>query len=106
MIGIETNADAAAKTYAIQGLSGYSYEDLKLEDFKQTVDGISCTYLLRDKTGLRTYFNEDGVVVLQKTPMTMPLPIHTPMPFIWQPLPIPSDERLYSITRERVMTKC
>ena len=26
----------------------------------------SCTYLLRDKTGLRTYFNEDGVVVLQK----------------------------------------
>lgn len=66
VIGIETNADAAAKTYAIQGLSGYSYEDLKLEDFKQTVDGISCTYLLRDKTGLRTYFNEDGVVVLQK----------------------------------------
>ena len=66
MIGIETSADTAAKTYAIQGLSGYSYEDLKLEDFKQTVDGISCTYLLRDKTGLRTYFNEDGVVVLQK----------------------------------------
>ena len=66
VIGIETSADAAAKTYAIQGLSGYSYEDLKLEDFKQTVDGISCTYLLRDKTGLRTYFNEDGVVVLQK----------------------------------------
>ena len=66
VIGIETNADTAAKTYAIQGLSGYSYEDLKLEDFKQTVDGISCTYLLRDKTGLRTYFNEDGVVVLQK----------------------------------------
>ena len=66
MIGIETSADAAAKTYAIQGLSGYSYEDLKLEDFKRTVDGISCTYLLRDKTGLRTYFNEDGVVVLQK----------------------------------------
>ena len=30
------------------------------------MDGISCTYLLRDKTGLRTYFNEDGVVVLQK----------------------------------------
>ena len=47
---------------------GYSYEDLKLEDFKQTVDGISCTYLLRDKTGLRTYFNEDGVVVLQRRP--------------------------------------
>lgn len=66
VIGIETSADTAAKTYAIQGLSGYSYEDLKLEDFKQTVDGISCTYLLRDKTGLRTYFNEDGVVVLQK----------------------------------------
>ena len=66
VIGIETSADAAAKTYAIQGLSGYSYEDLKLEDFKQTVDGISCTYLLRDKTGLRTYFNEDCVVVLQK----------------------------------------
>ena len=66
VIGIETSADAAAKTYAIQGLSGYSYEDLKLEDFKQTVDGISCTYLLRDKTGLRIYFNEDGVVVLQK----------------------------------------
>ena len=106
MIGIETNADAAAKTYAIQGLSGYSYEDLKLEDFKQTVDGISCTYLLRDKTGLRTYFNEDGVVVLQKDAHDNAIPIHTPMPFIWQPLPIPSDEGLYSTTRERVMTKC
>ena len=30
------------------------------------MDGIQCKYLLRDKTGLRTYFNQDGVVVIQK----------------------------------------
>ena len=65
-IGIETEADDATKTYSIKGLEGYDYDDIKLEDWDKTVDGIACKYLLRDKTGLRTYFNEDGVIVLQK----------------------------------------
>ena len=47
-------------------MKGYNYDDIKLEDWNKTVDGIACKYLLRDKTGLRTYFNENGVVVLQK----------------------------------------
>ena len=51
---------------SIKGLEGYGYEDIKLEDWDKTVDGIACKYLLRDKTGLRTYFNENGVIVLQK----------------------------------------
>ena len=66
VIGIETEADDATKTYSIKGLEGYNYDDIKLEDWDKTVDGIACKYLLRDKTGLRTYFNEDGVIVLQK----------------------------------------
>lgn len=66
MMGIDTTADEASHTYAIAGLSGYDYSDVKLEDWNKEVDGIPCRYLLRDKTGLRTYFNEDGVVVLQK----------------------------------------
>lgn len=66
VIGIETSADASAKTYHITGLSDYSYSDVCLEDFNETVDGVSCRYLLRDKAGMRTYFNADGVVVLQK----------------------------------------
>ena len=65
-IGIETEADDATKTYSIKGLEGYDYDDIKLEDWDKTVDGIACKYLLRDKTGLRTYLNEDGVIVLQK----------------------------------------
>ncbi|MCH5266649.1 MAG: RHS repeat protein, partial [Lachnospiraceae bacterium] len=63
---IETTADTAKKCYPIQGLAGYSYTDVKLEDWDKEVDGIPCRYLLRDRTGLRTYFNKDGVVVLQK----------------------------------------
>lgn len=66
VIHIETEADDATKTYSIKGLEGYDYDDIKLEDWDKTVDGIACKYLLRDKTGLRTYFNEDGVIVLQK----------------------------------------
>ncbi len=66
VIKIETEADDATKTYSIKGLEGYDYDDIKLEDWDKTVDGIACKYLLRDKTGLRTYFNEDGVIVLQK----------------------------------------
>lgn len=66
VINIETQADDAAKSYSIKGLEGYDYDDIKLEDWDKTVDGIACKYLLRDKTGLRTYFNEDGVIVLQK----------------------------------------
>lgn len=66
VINIETKADDAAKSYSIKGLEGYDYDDIKLEDWDKTVDGIACKYLLRDKTGLRTYFNEDGVIVLQK----------------------------------------
>ena len=66
VIYIETEADDATKTYSIKGLEGYDYDDIKLEDWDKTVDGIACKYLLRDKNGLRTYFNEDGVIVLQK----------------------------------------
>lgn len=66
VINIETEADNASQSYHIKGLEGYGYDDIKLEDWDKTVDGIACKYLLRDKTGLRTYFNEDGVVVLQK----------------------------------------
>ncbi len=63
---IATTADAANKSYTITGLKGYNYSDVKLEDWNQNVDGVTCRYLLRDKTGLRTYFNADGVVVMQK----------------------------------------
>lgn len=66
VINIETEADETTKSYRIKGLEGYDYDDIKLEDWDQTVDGIACKYLLRDKTGLRTYFNADGVIVLQK----------------------------------------
>ncbi len=66
VMNIETETDNAGKSYSIKGLEGYGYEDIKLEDWDKTVDGIACKYLLRDKTGLRTYFNENGVVVLQK----------------------------------------
>lgn len=65
-MAIETKADEGSRSYRIQGFSGYDYQDIKLQDFNETVDGIPCRYLLRDKTGLRTYFNADGVVVLQK----------------------------------------
>ncbi len=66
VIPIETEQDEAGRRYPIQGLENYGYEDIKLEDWNKTVDGIACKYLLRDKTGLRTYFNENGVIVLQK----------------------------------------
>lgn len=63
---IEAEENDTDNKYEITGLSGYDYTDVKLEDWEKTVDGIQCRYLLRDKTGLRTYFNADGVVVLQK----------------------------------------
>ena len=66
VIRIVTEPDETTKSYHIKGLEGYGYQDIKLEDFGQTVDGIPCKYLLRDKTGRRTYFNADGVIVLQK----------------------------------------
>ncbi|MBO5073527.1 MAG: hypothetical protein J6C32_11240, partial [Eubacterium sp.] len=66
VIRIVTEPDETTKSYHIKGLEGYGYQDIKLEDFDQTVDGIACKYLLRDKTGRRTYFNADGVIVLQK----------------------------------------
>ena len=68
VMNIETEAetDKNGSRYRIKGLEGYGYEDIKLEDWDKTVDGITCKYLLRDKTGLRTYFNENGVIVLQK----------------------------------------
>ncbi|MBD5088838.1 MAG: RHS repeat-associated core domain-containing protein [Clostridiales bacterium] len=65
-MAIKTSADSSTKAYDIIGLDGYDYNDMKLEDINKTVDGIKCRYLLRDKTGLRTYFNSDGVIVLQK----------------------------------------
>ena len=68
VMNIETEAetDKNGSRYRIKGLEGYNYDDIKLEDWDKTVDGIACKYLLRDKTGLRTYFNENGVIVLQK----------------------------------------
>lgn len=65
-MAIKTSADSGTKTYNITGLDGYGYDDIKLEDINKTVDGVKCRYLLRDKTGLCTYFNSDGVIVLQK----------------------------------------
>ncbi|MDE6635597.1 MAG: hypothetical protein K2K09_03200, partial [Lachnospiraceae bacterium] len=66
VMNIESETDDASRSYHIKGLEDYDYNDIKLEDWDKTVDGIACKYLLRDKTGLRTYFNENGVVVLQK----------------------------------------
>ncbi|MCM1440225.1 MAG: RHS repeat-associated core domain-containing protein, partial [Roseburia sp.] len=66
VMNIVTEADDTTKSYRIKGLENYGYNDIRLEDWDRTVDGIACKYLLRDKTGLRTYFNEDGVIVLQK----------------------------------------
>ena len=66
VVNIETEEDDDNNCYHIKGLEGYDYDDIKLEDWDKTVDGIACKYLLRDKTGLRTYFNENGVIVLQK----------------------------------------
>ena len=63
---IATKQNDKEKKYEITGLADYAYADVKLEDWEKQADGIPCRYLLRDKTGLRTYFNEDGVVVLQK----------------------------------------
>lgn len=53
-------------SHRITGFQNYGYQDIRLEDFNQTVEGVACRYLLRDKTGCRTYFNKDGVVVMQK----------------------------------------
>lgn len=63
---IRTNRNEAGKNYTITGLEGYDYQDIKLENINRTVGGVACRYLLRDKTGRRTYFNADGVVALQK----------------------------------------
>ena len=63
---IATKENDKEKKYEITGFADYAYSDVKLEDWEKQADGIQCRYLLRDKTGLRTYFNEDGVVVLQK----------------------------------------
>ena len=63
---IETRQNSTEKKYEITGFADYAYSDVKLEDWEKQTDGIQCRYLLRDKTGLRTYFNADGVVVLQK----------------------------------------
>ncbi len=63
---IEAQENNKENKYEITGFADYDYSDVKLEDWEKTVDGIQCRYLLRDKTGLRTYFNADGVVVLQK----------------------------------------
>ena len=62
----EKQTDKDGSRYRIKGLEDYDYDDIRLEDWDKTVDGIACKYLLRDKTGLRTYFNENGVIVLQK----------------------------------------
>lgn len=63
---ISTKENTSTHKYMITGIEGYDYEDIKLEDIDKEVDGVQCRYLLRDKTGLRTYFNKDGVIVLQK----------------------------------------
>lgn len=63
---ISTKENTSTHKYMITGIEGYDYEDIILEDIDKKVDGVQCRYLLRDKTGLRTYFNKDGVIVLQK----------------------------------------
>lgn len=63
---IASQEDSVNKSYTITGFENYDYQDIRLEDFNKTVDGIPCRYLLRDKNGFRTYFNSDGVIVLQK----------------------------------------
>ncbi len=63
---IETEENDEEKKYEITGFADYPYSDVKLEDWEKKTDGIQCRYLLRDKAGMRTYFNADGVVVLQK----------------------------------------
>lgn len=63
---ISTKENTSTHKYMITGIEGYNYEDIRLEDIDKKVDGVQCRYLLRDKTGLRTYFNKDGVIVLQK----------------------------------------
>lgn len=65
-MAIATKAKKKKKTYKITGFEGYNYSDIKLENISKKVGGVKCKYLLRDKTGMRTYFNADGVVVLQK----------------------------------------
>lgn len=63
---ISTKENTSTHKYMITGIEGYDYEDIKLEDIDKEVNGVQCRYLLRDKTGLRTYFNKDGVIVLQR----------------------------------------
>lgn len=63
---IASQEDSVNRSYTITGFENYDYQDIRLEDFNKTVDGVPCRYLLRDKNGLRTYFNSDGVIVLQK----------------------------------------
>lgn len=65
---ISTSANADNQTFSILGFEDYKYQDIKLEIIHQNVDGVQCGYLLRDKTGMRTYFNENGVIVLKKDP--------------------------------------
>lgn len=65
-MAVSTQAEEKTKSYTITGLENYPYEDIKLETINRKVDGTACRYFLRDKTGMRTYFNQDGVVVLQK----------------------------------------
>ncbi len=65
-MGIDADYDEDEEKYTIAGLEDYDYSDIKLEDIDKKVDGVDCRYLLRDKTGTRTYFNNNGVVALQK----------------------------------------
>lgn len=58
-IGIETEADDATKTYSIKGLEGYDYDDIKLEDWDKTVDGIAANTF----SGIKP----DSVLISMKT---------------------------------------
>ena len=51
---------------SITGFDNYTDSDIQLIKFNQTVDGIACGYLYRDKTGMRNYFNANGYLVMQK----------------------------------------
>ena len=46
-MNIKTEKDDASKSYLIQGLEDYNYDDIKLEDWDKTVDGIACRYLFQ-----------------------------------------------------------
>lgn len=65
-MGIKTDKIDDKGKYRIIGIEGYHYDDIMLSDYENNAEDKGFCYLLRDKTGRRTYFNEYGLVVLIK----------------------------------------